>query len=94
VVRQSTHELPAAGSASRLGRVVATALLTAPLALGLAGAGAPAHAAETQRTLLLLPIASGTPGQERSARALGLIIEEWLGSLPGARVVGGAIPNE
>jgi len=51
-----------------------------------------AHAATgggARRSLLLLPIASGSPGQEWSARALGGILEEGFGSLGALRLVGG-----
>lgn len=63
------------------------------LALGfswcLAG-GVAASAADDRKAVLLLPVASGTPGQEWSARALGGILEDAFGSLRSVRLVAGA----
>ena len=52
-------------------------------------AGVSTLAAEERTSLLLLPIASGTPGQEWSAKALGGILEDGFGSLPSVRLVAG-----
>ena len=46
-------------------------------------------AAADRTSLLLLPIASGTPGQEWSAKALGGILEDGFGSLRSVRLVAG-----
>ncbi len=63
------------------------------LALGvlwfLVAAVSPVAAAEERTSLLLLPIASGTPGQEWSAKALGGILEDGFGSLSSVRLVAG-----
>jgi len=71
-------------------RALCAALALAAAALGSASAAPPARAAETRKTLLLLPVASGSPGQEWSSRALGAVLEEGFGSLRALRLVGGA----
>jgi len=49
-----------------------------------------AAGADTRSTaLLLLPVASGTPGQEWSAKALGGILEDGFGALRSVRLVAG-----
>ncbi len=53
-------------------------------------AGVCPAAAGDRKTLLLLPIASGTPGQEWSAKALGGILEDGFGSLSAVRLVAGS----
>ncbi|HWR98101.1 MAG TPA: tetratricopeptide repeat protein [Candidatus Methanoperedens sp.] len=74
---------------SRAGRALlalaALAFFAAPAARGFAA---------TTKSILLLPIASGTPGQEWAARALGAVVEEQLGALAGARLVGGPAREE
>jgi tetratricopeptide (TPR) repeat protein len=52
-------------------------------------AGALPAAAEDRKSLLLLPVASGTPGQGWSAQALGGILEDGFGSLRSVRLVTG-----
>ena len=52
-------------------------------------AGVSSLAAEDRTSLLLLPIASGTPGQEWSAKALGGILEDGFGALRSVRLVAG-----
>ena len=62
------------------------------LALGIfcsVAAGLPARAADDRKALLLLPVASGTPGQEWSAKALGGILEDGFGSVRSVRLVTG-----
>ena len=49
----------------------------------------PQTAAEDRKALLLLPVASGTPGQEWSAKALGGILDDGFGSLRSVRLVAG-----
>ena len=66
--------------------------LACALALGVLWplvAGVSSLAAEDRTSLLLLPIASGTPGQEWSAKALGGILEDGFGSLRSVRLVAG-----
>jgi tetratricopeptide (TPR) repeat protein len=71
------------------GRSLRALLALAAAAIGSASAAPPALAVETPKALLLLPIASGSPGQEWSARALTWILEEGFGSFPALRLVGG-----
>ena len=53
-------------------------------------AGVSTLAAGDRTSLLLLPLASGTPGQEWSAQALGGLLEDGFGSLRSVRLVSGA----
>ncbi len=52
-------------------------------------AAASASAAEQGKTLLLLPVAGGTPGQEWSAKALGGILEDGFRSVRSVRLLTG-----
>jgi tetratricopeptide (TPR) repeat protein len=76
---------------SSRGRSLCAALALAAAVHGSAGAVPAALAAGTQKTLLLLPIASGSPGQEWSARALSGVLEEGFGSLGALKLVGGPV---
>jgi tetratricopeptide (TPR) repeat protein len=78
----------------RRSRLTALLPLTALALWALAAPLARPAAAAPPRGVLLLPLASGTPGQEWAARALAAIIEEQVGSLAGARLVGGASREE
>ena len=68
-------------------KAVACALATGVLLTLVAGVST--LAAEERTSLLLLPIASGTPGQEWSAKALGGMLEDGFGSLRSVRLVAG-----
>ncbi|MHB8834350.1 MAG: tetratricopeptide repeat protein [Candidatus Methylomirabilia bacterium] len=66
---------------------VAGALVAGLLLSGASGVAG--LAAKDRASLLLLPIASGTPGQEWSAKALGGILEDGFGSVRSVRLVAG-----
>ncbi len=99
-VRKNVHpHYPAPGvdmlihkPAPACGRSTHALWLGCVLALGISWSQAVVHAAgaaEDRKTLLLLPVASGTPGQELSAKALGGILEDGFGSLRSVRLVMG-----
>ena len=67
----------------------AACALVAGVLWSLIAAGSPG-AADERKALLLLPVASGTPGQEWSAKALGGILEDGFASLRSVRLVAGA----
>jgi Tfp pilus assembly protein PilF len=71
-------------------RSLFAALALTAAVLGIAGATRAALPAEDRKALLLLPIASGRPGGEWSARALGGILEEDIAALHTLRLIGGA----
>ena len=66
---------------------VACALIASLLRPPVADAATPVVG--DRKALLLLPIASGTPGQEWAAKALGGILEDGFGSLRSVRLVAG-----